>query len=151
MELRALLDSVRDRRVDLAIVSWPTPWPVRTAVTGLAHGGILVACPAGHPFVTRKAVTCRDVVAEPLVTAGQPGSRGSDYVQRPLACAGQVATVPHQVQGAVTPPAPSSAAAALLGMLSLSEEVSPVPVAGGTAVPRPAPGCSCGFPAMDGR
>jgi DNA-binding transcriptional LysR family regulator len=92
----ALLDALREGRLDVGIVSLPASPPAGLTVRELARGPILLACPAGHRLAGRASVTCHDLAGERFV-AGQPGSRGHDYVARIFAAADTVPTAPHEV------------------------------------------------------
>jgi DNA-binding transcriptional LysR family regulator len=97
----ALLDSLRERRLDVAIVSLPATPPNDLTVRELARGPVLLACRADHPLADRQAVTCAEAASERFVTA-RPGSRGHDYLERIFEAAATARTAPHEVHDVAT-------------------------------------------------
>lgn len=93
----ALLDAVRQRRLDLAIVSLPASAPAGVGVRELARGRVMLACRSDHAFAVRPAVSAREVGGERFVVAGRPGSRGHDYLRRIVATADLPGATPHEV------------------------------------------------------
>ncbi|MBM2620844.1 LysR family transcriptional regulator [Actinoplanes sp. LDG1-06] len=96
-----LLDELRQRRLDLAIVSLPAVPPDDLSWQTLAAGPLLLACRDDHPLAGRRAVTCRDLAGERFVAA-QPGSRGHDYLRHISAAACEATTVAHHVHDVPT-------------------------------------------------
>jgi DNA-binding transcriptional LysR family regulator len=54
---QGLVEGLRERRLDLAFVSWPGPPPAGIALTDLAGSVLDLAVPSGHPLAGRGSVT----------------------------------------------------------------------------------------------
>jgi DNA-binding transcriptional LysR family regulator len=97
----ALMEDVREARLDIAFVSLTTRSPTGLTVRELATSPVVLVCPLDHPLADRAEVSLEELAQECFVGA-PPGSVGYEAIDRVFAVAGTERKVPFEVNDVAT-------------------------------------------------
>jgi DNA-binding transcriptional LysR family regulator len=92
----ALINEVREGRINIAFVSVPAGSPAGIRVIELAVEPVMFLCRQDHPLAQRREVTFDEMAGEAFV-GGPPGSGGYEAIDRIFAASGTERTVPYEV------------------------------------------------------